>query len=374
MEEQRQYTEPAIEEEGSVIDWSGILAKLLKRWKFIILVSFIFGCLGLTAALLLKRYYRVTVTLAPELQRRSTSINNITSMLGLGNISLDNNSDAMSITLFPEICQSTPFITSLFDVKLDPYYKPEARLAGDPAPKPVTVFDHMMGYDKPKKKVSERRLAMQEDYRKVFNDAVVDVSALTPNQMDVAKALKDFISAEVDTKTGVTTVSVVMDDKQMVTQLADTVTSRLQEYVTAYRTRKAIADYSYYENLREEARVNLVRAQQAYAARVDYDRSVILQSVNSEKERLQQEANLANQLYSQMSQQAEMAKAKIQEERPMYAVIQPATMPDKPANSRLKICVIWGFLGVLLSCLWVAFGEDFYEKARKGVKEKMEEE
>ena len=105
MEEQRQYTEPAIEEEGSVIDWSGILAKLLKRWKFIILVSFIFGCLGLTAALLLKRYYRVTVTLAPELQKRSTSINNITSMLGLGNISLDNNSDAMSITLFPEICQ-----------------------------------------------------------------------------------------------------------------------------------------------------------------------------------------------------------------------------------------------------------------------------
>ena len=374
MDEQKQYSEPVYEDEGFEIDWAGIFAKLLKRWKFIFLVSFIFGCLGIAAALLAKRYYQVTVTLAPELQKRGTSINNITSMLGLGNISLDNSSDAMSITLFPEICNSTPFITSLFDVKVDPYYSPKAKLAGAPAPQPVTVFDHMMGYDKPRKKVSEKKLAKQEEYRKVFNDAVVDVSALTPNQQKVAKALKESIGADVDKKTGVTTVSVVMDDRQMVAQLADTVTARLQEYVTAYRTKKAIDDYNYYERLREEAHANLVKAQQAYAARVDYDRSVILQSVNSEKERLQQEASLANQLYSQMAQQAEMAKAKIQEERPMYAVIQPATMPYKATKSRAKTVIIWGFVGVLLSCLWVAFGEDFVKKARKGVKEKMEEE
>ncbi len=374
MDEQKQYAVPGIEEEdGFSIDWAGILAKLLKRWKFIILVSFIFGCLGIASALLSKRYYQVTVTLAPELQKRSTSINNITSMLGMGNISLDNASDAMSITLFPEICRSTPFIASLFDVRLDPYYSPKAQLEGLPAPQPVTVFDHLMRYDKPKKKVSEKSMEEREKYRRVFNDDVVDISALTPNQMKVAKTLKESISADVDKKTGVTTVSVVFDDRQMVTQLADTVTARLQEYVTAYRTRKAIDDYNYYEHLREEAHDNLVKAQQAYAARVDYDRSVILQSVNSEKERLQQEANLANQLYSQMAQQAEMAKAKIQEERPMYAVIQPATMPDRATKSRMKTVVIWGFMGVLLSCLWVAFGEDFLKKAGKGVKEKMEE-
>ena len=347
MDEQKHYTEPAIEEEeGFEIDWAGIFAKLLKRWKFIFLVSFIFGCLGIAAALLAKRYYQVTVTLAPEIQRRGSTINNITSMLGMGNISLENNSDAMSITLFPEICQSTPFITSLFDVMVDPYYSPKAKLAGAPAPQPVSVFDHMMGYDDPKRKLKEKDLEKQEKYRKVFNDAVVDVSALTPNQQKVATALKKSISADVDKKTGVTTVSVVMDDRQMVAQLADTVTARLQEYVTAYRTKKAIDDYNYYEHLREEAHVNLVKAQQAYAARVDYDRSVILQSVNSEKERLQQEANLANQLYSQMSQQAEMAKAKIQEERPMYAVIQPATMPYKATKSRLKTVVACGFFTV----------------------------
>ena len=96
-------------------------------------------------------------------------------------------------------------------------------------------------------------------------------------------------------------------------------------------------------------------------------------SEQSEKQRLQQEVSLANQLYSQLSQQAEMAKAKIQEIKPMYAVIQPSTMPRYPLNSRKKTVIIWGFAGFLLGCLWAAFGLDAFRKARKGVKAKLKE-
>lgn len=373
--EEKQYVNPELQgyqDEEVEIDWTGIFAKLLKGWKFIVLVTFIFGCLGIFFALNMKRKYACTVTLAPELQKRSTSINNITSMLGLGDISLGANTDAMSITLFPDICQSTPFLTGLFDVELTPYVDPEV---GGTAT-PITVFDHMMGKDRPIK--NERKKAKMEEaiaeYNQYYDDSVVDISALTPNQDAVAKALADRISANVDQKTGKTTVSVTFDDKAMVAQLADTVTMRLQKYVSEYRTRKAIQDYEYYTQLASEAKRDMVKAQQAYAARVDYDRSVILQSVNSEKERLQQEVSLANQLYSQMAQQREMAKAKIQEEKPVYAVIQPATQPQYPANSRKKVVLIWGFLGGLLSCAWVAFGKDFWQKMRGGVKEKIAED
>lgn len=373
MDEKLRYNDPELEEEEVEVDWSGILARTLKRWKTVLLVTFIFGCIGLAAALTMRHRYEVAVTLAPELQRRSTSINNITSMLGLGDITLGSNSDAMSITLFPEICRSTPFLTSLFDVELHPYIDPEDRLEGLQEPAPVTVFDHLMGNDLPKRKVSAKRQEAIDKYFAVYNDSIVNVSALTPNQFAVVKALQNRISADVDKMTGVTTVKVVMDDRRMVSELADTVTKRLQEYVTEYRTRKAISDYNYYITLKEEARRDLVRAQQAYAGSVDYDRSVILQSINSEKQRLQQEVNLANQLYSQLSQQAEMAKAKIQEIKPMYAVIQPSTMPRYPLNSRKKTVIIWGFAGFLLGCLWAAFGLDAFRKARKGVKAKLKE-
>ena len=352
MDEKLRYNDPELEEEEVEVDWSGIFARTLKRWKTVLLVTFIFGCIGLAAALTMRHRYEVAVTLAPELQRRSTSINNITSMLGLGDITLGSNSDAMSITLFPEICRSTPFLTSLFDVELHPYFDPEDRLEGLQEPAPVTVFDHLMGNDLPKRKVSAKRQEAIDKYFAVYNDSIVNVSALTPNQFAVVKALQNRISADVDKMTGVTTVKVVMDDRRMVSELADTVTKRLQEYVTEYRTRKAISDYNYYVTLKEEARKDLVRAQQAYAGSVDY---------------------LANQLYSQLSQQAEMAKAKIQEIKPMYAVIQPSTMPRYPLNSRKKTVIIWGFAGFLLGCLWAAFGLDAFRKARKGVKAKLKE-
>ena len=187
------------------------------------------------------------------------------------------------------------------------------------------------------------------------------------------KALRQSISVNVNNKTGVTNISVTMDDRRIVTQVADTVCKMLQNYVIDYRTKKAKSDYDYYVKLADEAHEKLVKAQAAYAARVDYDRGVILQSVNSVRQRLQEEANLANQVYTQMVQQREMAKAKIQEAKPVYAVVQPATMPQFPMNSRKSRVLVFGFLGFFLACAWVAFGEDFLEKIKSQVKQETEE-
>ena len=126
--------------------------------------------------------------------------------------------------------------------------------------------------------------------------------------------------------------------------------------------------------LADEAHADLVQKQNAYARSVDYDRSVFLQSAQSEKERLRSEASLANEIYSQMAQQRELARAKIQEEKPVYAVVQPATLPQQATNSRAKRVLIWGFVGFFLSLAWYGFGAEFFKKMRTDVKEKLDEE
>ncbi len=82
---------------------------------------------------------------------------------------------------------------------------------------------------------------------------------------------------------------------------------------------------------------------------------------------------LANQIYSQISQQRELARAKIQEEKPVYAVVQPAVLPQNPMNSRAKRVLIWGFVGLFLSLGWYGFGEDFLKKMLAEIKEKLQE-
>ena len=347
--------EVPLEEDEMTIDWMGILRKLLHHWKFIVLVTFIFSVLGVLSALTMKRSYAVTVTLAPEVQNRtSSSVSALASMLG-GGATLNSTSDALNITLFPEISASTPFLCSLLDVQVTPYV-PQEQLVAGVAPEPTTGFEHVLGRDKPLSEKKARQRA-EADAEYLYDDSVVDPGNLTPRQGKAVEALRQSISASVDKKTGVTTISVTGDDRMIVKQLADTVTKRLQDFVIDYRTQKAMDDYTYYVELADEAYANLVKAQAAYAARVDYDRSVILQSVNSERQRLQDEANLANQIYSQIAQQREMAKAKIQEMKPVYAIVQPATVPLRPANSRAKVCIIWFFVGFLLACAWSAFGD-----------------
>ena len=359
-----------MEEDELSIDWLAIIRNLFRRWKFIVLVTFIFSVLGVIAALSAHRKYQVTVTLAPELQNRTgSSLSTIASMLG-GGLNMNSSPDALNISLFPQISESTPFLCSLLEVPVTPYVKREAELAGV-TPDTTTVFLHWLGRDKKMSEKQQRKMA-EADEKYLYDDSVIMPDDLTPRQGFVVKKLRESINTTVDNKTGVTTIVVTGDDPMIVKQLADTVTQRLQDFVIEYRTRKATADYEYYVQLADEAYAKLVKAQNAYAARVDYDRSVILQSVNSQRQRLQDEANLANQIYSQMAQQRELAKGKIQEMKPVYAVVQPASVPLRSVTSRSKICIIWFFVGFMLSCLWVAFGEDLWKKGRELLKEEKE--
>lgn len=349
------YREAYEEDEGFTIDWMEILRKLLRRWKFIVLVTFIFSVLGVISALMMERKYQVTVTLAPEMQNRTSgTVSALASMLG-GGMTLNSSPDALNITLFPQISASTPFLCSLLEVPVTPYVPKEQLVAGV-VPDTTTVFIHVLGRDKALSEKKARKMA-EADAKYLYDDSVIDPEDLTPRQGKAVEALRAAINTSVDNKTGVTTIVVSGDDRMIVKQLADTVTQRLQDFVIDYRTQKAMADYEYYVELADEAYAKLVKAQAAYAARVDYDRSVILQSVSTARERLQAEASLANQIYSQMAQQRELAKGKIQEMKPVYAVVQPASVPLRPANSRAKVCIIWFFVGFCLACAWVAFGD-----------------
>ena len=146
--------------------------------------------------------------------------------------------------------------------------------------------------------------------------------------------------------------------------------SRLQAYITTYRTQKARRDLDYYERLYAEAKEAYISAQQRYASYVDRNQDVMLQRVRTEQERLQNEMNLAFQLYNTCSQQLQAAKAKVQQETPVFTVINPPQVPLKRSKpSKLTILVVCVFLAAVLACIWVLWGRDLLA----GLKKKEEE-
>lgn len=361
------------EEEENPIDWAGMLVKFLKHKWFIIIWTVVFAILGVGFALSRKPKYTVRVTLAPEVEGRSTSssLRGIASMLGMGNMIGGNASggvDAVNVTLFPEICSSVPFLTDLFSMPVTTYVSEKAYESGK-RPKTTTLFKYISKEDEPKKGLSAWLEDIFGKNDKKEDNSVVNVSRLTKMQSGVVKYLSRAVSADVDKKTGVTTITVTLEDPQIAAAVADTVCQRLQDYVTEYRTKKAKNDYNYYSKLSVDAHEVLVKAQAAYASSVDFDRSVILQTVSSEKERLRVEAQLAQQVFEQMEQQKAVAKAKYQELKPAFAVIQPATMPLRPSGIGKKIIVLSFMLfGFVLATIWKLFVVDFISQLKADYK------
>ena len=370
--------------ESKPIDWAGMIAKLLKYWKYILLVTVIFGALGVIVALSKHKTYVVSMTLAPEIDSKmstSTSrLKSIASMFGLGSATTGSGTDAVNFMIFPEVCGSTPFLTGLFDVPVTPTLTKKDIKAGKKE-KTTTLYKFITKEDEPQKGlkvwiggVMRSLFGTDEDEEDENKDKPLDISHLTKAQDGVVKYLSKSISTDVDKKTGITTIKVALEDPVVVTAIADTICRRLQDYVMEYRTKKAQQDLDYYTTLADEAHEKLVDAQAAYAQSVDFDHSVILQSVKSETQRLLAEANLAQQVYEQMEQQRVFAKAKVQELKPAFAVIQPATMPLRPSGtSRKMIVLVFMFVGFVAASVWKLFLKDFLSNLKAQVKEKKRE-
>jgi len=149
--------------------------------------------------------------------------------------------------------------------------------------------------------------------------------------------------ASVDKKSGVISLNVTMQDPLVSAALTDTVMRNLQSYITEYRTNKARRDLVYTEKLYKEAKKTYYIAQQKYASFADANLDIVLIGYRTQLERLQNEATLAYGVYNQMSQQLQMAKAKVQEVTPVYTVVQPATVPLRPEKPN-KPMILIGFL------------------------------
>ena len=90
------------------------------------------------------------------------------------------------------------------------------------------------------------------------------------------------------------------------------------------------------------------------------------ESYRAEQVRLENEMNLAYQVYTSVAQQLQIAEAKVQEITPVYTIVEPATIPvkaSKPSKAMILIGVI--FLTGMGCIGWILMGKDLLYGMRK---------
>jgi uncharacterized protein involved in exopolysaccharide biosynthesis len=105
------------------------------------------------------------------------------------------------------------------------------------------------------------------------------------------------------------------------------------------------------QQLFDEAKEEYNTARRAYASFCDANINVSLQSVRSKIDDLENEMQLKYNIYQQVVEQLQLAKAKVQERTPAFTIIQDATVPLKHSNrSKIASLVIWMIFGFMLRC------------------------
>lgn len=377
MTENKEYKQvpPHQEDEEQEIDLMEYARKLWESRKTLLIASGIAAVLGVVIALTTPRQYTVTVTLAPESGKSGGgSLSGIASMLGMGGFSMGSDADALNVMLYPNIVSSTPFILDLMDtpVKTMEEEQPDTTLA-------VYLKEYtkksLIGtvISLPFKAIGGFISLFKAEEPKVSGPATIDPFQLTKDQAQIAEGIKKLVVATVDKKTGITTVSVTMQDPMVAAMLTDTVLLKLKQHITKYRVSKAEEDCKYWESINNQRRDEYYAKQKEYAEYVDANKNVVLQSVQIEQERLQNDMNLAYQVYSNVAAQLQMARAKVQEAKPVFAIVEPASVPLKTSGTSRAMTVIGTiFLIVAGTAVWILFGKDFLSQLKNGLKEPKE--
>lgn len=359
------------EEEIDIMEYA---VRLWKRRTTIIKWSCIGVIVGLIVGFSLPKTYKSSVTLAPETnENMGGGVSGLAAMMG---VHMSSGTDAISVEMLPDVVHSTPFIVGLFDIPVQFERKDSVVI--------TTLIDYMLNYQRkpwwsPIVKAPKKMLKWcisiakgeKEEEEEILKSGTRNLVTLSKKERMVVKYFAENIMVSTDKKTGKTMIEMELQDPLVVYTIVQAIVDNYKDYMSDYRTSKVRQDIDNLTAIYEQRKSDYYKAQQTYAKYVDANKNVILQSAQAEQERLQQEMNLAYQIYSQVATQLETARIKEQETKPVFVILEPAVIPNlKSGPSKAKILILFTFLAGCCAAGWALFGEDVLKIVKEVTEEK----
>ena len=307
--------------------------RFYKVWAW----TFVLSCIWILPQ---PRFYNCDVKLAPEMNGEDVGggLSSIASSFGF-NLGGMSGQDAIYPELYPELFESPEFIVGLYGVQ-------------------ITTKDHELTTDYftyMKEHQKKNPLTFPLVWVKSKITSLFETEDTTPrgkgkgginpflmNRKDyiLMQQIIEGISCSVDKKTCVVTINVKDQDPLVCATMADSVKTHLQDFIIRYRTSKAAEDVVHYQQMCDSAEAEYDAAMQAYSRFCDTHNNIILQSFQSERDKLESELSIKQNSLAAMETQLQTTKVKLQEKTPAFTTLKSATVPIKPAGPKRMLFVI----------------------------------
>ena len=327
--------------------------------KLILKVTAVFFVIGLVIAFGSKVEYEASCKLMPESQEGTKpNLGGLGSLAGLAGINLDmSGTGALTPELYPQIAQSVPFLMKVWNEPIQ-FEKQDIT---------TSSYVFFKEIDKPSflSLMLQYTIGLPFQIKNWLTKSEPEVSTdrkenqiirLSKKDTQLLEMYRERISVSVDTKTGILTLTSEMPDALAAAELAKLSIDLLTEYVTNYKVSKAKENFNFVQARYDEAKANFEKTQEALALFNDRNRNVVTALAMAESQRLQNEYNLAFEVFKGLATQLEQAKIKVKEETPVFTVLEPVKVPvDKSKPNKMLVLLGSIFLGALLGLGFIFF-------------------
>ncbi|MBR5325882.1 MAG: chain-length determining protein, partial [Prevotella sp.] len=236
------------EEQKSSLDFGKLFQDPLKHKKLYYKVLPITFIVAVILLLSVPDYYKCEVKLSPEMSGggSKSGLASLASSFGV-NIkgALGSSTEALFPTLYPDLMNSVDFKTSLFQIPVTI----EGNKEEGEADRTMSYYDYL----KDEQKQPWWSAAIGGTLRwlfSLFRDekpevTKIDPFRLTKEQTSIAKLIDQKVVCDVDVKSMVISIEVTDQNALICATMADSVKTRLQTFITDYRTSKARVDLEY---------------------------------------------------------------------------------------------------------------------------------
>jgi len=304
------------------IDLIELLKTVWSGRKQIIIISFVFVLVGVTAALRSPVVYTSSTTFIHS-QTEPSSNSGLSGVASLVGINLGGISSGSEIpaTMYPQIAEGVQFKRDLLNSYIDEKGQ-------------IKLESFLADYYAIEKSVTENsnRLFVSEYEDELFN--VID----------------DIISISVNQKDGFVTISAVMPDSEYAANTCINAREILQETVINNKIKSAKQKLEYSEQQLASKRIEFEEIQNKLAYFNDSNLNLVTSSVINEREKLEAEFQIINAVMIELSKQVEQRKLQVSEDTPVFSIVKEASMPVKRSSpKRTQMVLIFGFIGLIAS-------------------------
>ncbi|MFT7156556.1 MAG: hypothetical protein ACI8Q1_001571 [Parvicella sp.] len=341
----------SLEAHNDEIDLIELVKVIWSKRLFISKVAGIFLIFGLVIAFTSPKEYETSCTLIPEAMnaegKLGGSLGGLAALAGVDLGSMSAGSRTINPNLYQSVAKSTPFLLTLLEQR---YLFRDENLV-------LSIREYYLGYYKeslltkvfrfPFKMMTWLKSADIEEVNKEYNKNIISISK---EDQAIIENLKNRILVTLDYELSVVTVEVEMQDPMISAEIAQFTQAYITDYATDYSVSKSREQLSFVENQYSQRRADFEEAQSNLAHFRDNNRNINTSKARSEEERLQSEYNLAFNIFNQLAQQRETIKLQVNENTPVFTVLEPVKVPvEKSKPRRVVILLAFIILGVIFS-------------------------